>query len=156
MTYELEMIKLYDHLQMPSVYKNVKNEMKRVPLLPLRCVFVNVDIEISIDMEGNFLGAVPVLYKDSLTITPATENSASRSSDASHHLAFDNLKYVAGDLLKYFDPNSKKKESDSNNNSKEKIIEKHQEYLNLLQETSSHKKALDAIKVTYRYVKREH
>jgi CRISPR-associated protein Csd1 len=79
-------------------------EENKRPLLPICHMTAQAHIEITIGMEGNFIGARVITDKknDATTIIPCTEESASRSgkTPACHPLC-DNLQYVAGDFTEY-------------------------------------------------------
>lgn len=67
---------------------------------------VTAQITVTIDEHGNFLQAEPVDNGDKLTIIPVTEKSGSRTASKEPHPFCDNLKYVAGDYVKYSDEDS--------------------------------------------------
>ena len=71
----------------------------KVPLLPVGHTYQQAHIEISIDGEGNFKGAVTIAKGDTGTVIPCTEESGSRSgSDPKSHPLCDKLQYIAKDL----------------------------------------------------------
>ena len=64
-------------------------------LLPVSHIMQNAQIEISIDIKGNFAGASIVDKKDQKTIIPATIESASRTGDNNRaHPLSDKLRYL--------------------------------------------------------------
>ena len=64
-------------------------------LLPVSHIMQNAQIEISIDISGNFAGAVLVDKKEQKTIIPATIESASRTGDNNRaHPLSDQLRYL--------------------------------------------------------------
>lgn len=70
-------------------------------LLPLWHTYQNAHIEVTIDVNGNFIRAL-ALASEELTLIPVTEESAKRSGTAIYpHPLCDNLAYVAGDLEAY-------------------------------------------------------
>lgn len=71
------------------------------PLAPIAHMFQNVQIELSIDINGNFVNAKEVSKEDAKTIIPVDENSGSRSSGIAAHPYEDNLSYIAGDYSEY-------------------------------------------------------
>lgn len=70
-------------------------------LLPVFHTTVTAQITVSIDVNGNFLGAETVPDEDKLTLIPVTEKSASRTAGIEAHPLCDNLKYAAGDYMIY-------------------------------------------------------
>lgn len=95
--------KLYD------TYDNCNSEVgivgtdEKTPLLPLSHTIVNANIEIIVDGFGNFLRARSLCKREAMTISPCTENSASRGAGNNPHALFDKLQYVAGDYTSFFD-----------------------------------------------------
>lgn len=93
--------KLYD------TYENCKSEVgvigndEKTPLLPLSHTIVNANIEIILDGDGNFVRARNVSKREAMTISPCTENSASRGAGNNPHALFDKLQYVAGDYTSF-------------------------------------------------------
>lgn len=69
--------------------------------LPISHTTVTAQITVTIDEDGNFIGAEPVTMEDRLTIIPVTEKSASRTAGIEPHPLCDNLKYLAGDYMDY-------------------------------------------------------
>lgn len=71
-------------------------------LLPISHSTFNAQIEVAIDLDGNFKGAKKLEKgNDVVTIIPVTEDSASRSSGIAPHPLCDKLCYVAGDYSAY-------------------------------------------------------
>lgn len=68
------------------------------PLLPLCHSTQTAHLEITIDAEGNFIGAEPVIKENSMTIIPCTEESANRTGQSAPHAMNDTIQYLAGDL----------------------------------------------------------
>ena len=95
--------KLYD------TYENCEKEVgvigtdEKTPLLPLSHTFVNANIEIVVDGYGSFKRASFVCKSEAMTISPCTEDSASRGNGNYPHALFDKLQYVAGDYPSFFD-----------------------------------------------------
>lgn len=87
---------------------NTKKGVEMIPyvLLPPFHTTVTAQITVTIDEHGNFLQAEPVDNGDKLTIIPVTEKSGSRTASKEPHPFCDNLKYVAGDYVKYSDEDS--------------------------------------------------
>lgn len=73
----------------------------QIPLLPICHTTQKAHIEITIDADGNFLGASVVPKKDARTIIPCTESSGGRTSGEAPHPLCDKLQYVAQDYLIY-------------------------------------------------------
>lgn len=73
------------------------------PLLPLCHTTQNAQIDITVDLDGNWVPnmAHVVEKADSGTIIPCTEASAGRTSGLCPHPLFDKLQYIAGDYLAY-------------------------------------------------------
>lgn len=87
---------------------------ERIPivLLPVFHTTVAAQITVDISEEGNFLRARIVLDGEKMTVIPVTETSGSRTAGIEPHPFCDNLKYLAGDYMKYV--NSEKKDFSEN------------------------------------------
>ena len=72
-------------------------------MLPVAHSTANAQIEIMLDLEGNFKGAKAVEKSDAVTVIPATEDSATRSSGICAMPFADKLIYIAGDYSTYAD-----------------------------------------------------
>ena len=72
-------------------------------MLPVAHSTANAQIELMIDLEGNFKGAKAVEKSDAVTVIPATEDSATRSSGICAMPFADKLIYIAGDYSTYAD-----------------------------------------------------
>ena len=71
-------------------------------LLPISHSTFNAQIEVTIDMDGNFRGSKKVEKgSDVVTIIPVTEDSAARSSGIAPHPLCDKLCYIAGDYTAF-------------------------------------------------------
>lgn len=71
-------------------------------LLPISHSTFNAQIEVSIDLDGNFKNAKKLdKGEDMVTIIPVTEDSAARSSGIAPHSLCDKLCYIAGDYTFY-------------------------------------------------------
>ena len=71
-------------------------------LLPISHSTFNAQIEVTIDLEGNFQNARKLdKGNEVITIIPVTEDSAARSSGIAPHPLCDKLCYVAGDYTLY-------------------------------------------------------
>src|SRR5665647_2666803 len=94
--------KLYD------TYENCKSEVgvvgtdKRItPLLPIAHSTQNVQIEIVLNEDGNFIRARVLGKEESVTIIPVNEDSATRGNGILPHPLCDKLQYVAGDYSNF-------------------------------------------------------
>jgi CRISPR-associated protein Csd1 len=92
------MEKLYQTYEM-AMALDLPIEAGQQPLMPTSHTLQNAHINIVIDGEGNFKKA-SVLEKTQI-ILPATEKSASRSSDEAPHPLADKLQYVAEDYASF-------------------------------------------------------
>ncbi len=72
-------------------------------MLPVAHSTANAQIEILIDIDGNFKGAGTVAKADTVTVIPATEDSATRSRNICAMPFADKLIYIAGDYSQYAD-----------------------------------------------------
>lgn len=90
----------YDvHADLAGVERNAQ-----AVLLPISHSTFNAQIEVTIDADGNFLGARKLEKgSDDVTIIPVTEDSAARSSGIAPHPLCDKLCYIAGDYSFYTD-----------------------------------------------------
>lgn len=71
-------------------------------LLPISHSTFNAQIEVTIDLDGNFQDARKLEKgSDVVTIIPVTEDSAARSSGIAPHPLCDKLCYTAGDYTEY-------------------------------------------------------
>lgn len=133
--------KLYD------TYENCSNEVGVVktdfksPLLPLSHTIVNANIEVILDDSGNFIRARCLQKDESVTISPCTENSASRGNGNNPHALFDKLQYVAGDYAPFF-----------NCKGSEKFFI---EYINLLTEWVNSEYSDDKVMVVLKYLRKQ-
>lgn len=80
-----------------------KNGEEKTPLilLPIFHTTVTAQITVTVDENGEFLGAERVDNADKLTIIPVTDKSLARTANPEPHPLCDNLKYLAGDYMKY-------------------------------------------------------
>lgn len=74
-------------------------------LLPIAHSTANAQIELAVDMEGNFVRELTATIqkngRDEITVIPVTEDSASRGNGNFPHALCDKLCYVAGDYSAY-------------------------------------------------------
>lgn len=79
-----------------------ENGVKSMPLLPISHTTRLIQIEITIDSNGNFKRAELVFTKDAPTIIPCFEDSDGRTGKKPKpHPLCDGLQYIAGDYQKY-------------------------------------------------------
>jgi CRISPR-associated protein Csd1 len=79
----------------------VGSDEKEVPLLPICHSTQQAQIEIAIDLDGNFKHARVVPKSEARTIIPCTESSGGRTSGEAPHPLCDKLQYVAADYKEY-------------------------------------------------------
>lgn len=123
-----------------------KNSANVENLLPPAVIVQNAQVEITLNMDGNFVRAKFVEKEDAKTRTPCTEKSASRTSKPEPHCLFDNMMYLAGDFDKYFVTEKKSDELRNNN------FLPYMENLRLWVESDF---ANDNIKAVYEYLRKE-
>lgn len=70
-------------------------------MLPVSHSTANAQIELTIDEDGNFMGAAAVDKSDAVTVIPVTEDSGVRTSGIFPMPLADKLLYIAGDYEKY-------------------------------------------------------
>lgn len=91
-----------DELYKIYVYNSDREFDENEPvMLPVAHSTANAQIEIVIDLDGNFKGAKAVEKSDAVTVIPATEDSATRSSGICAMPFADKLIYIAGDYSNY-------------------------------------------------------
>lgn len=105
MSWVTELIDLYEKNNDKVGIIEERHGMSYV-LLPSFHTTATAQITVTIDQDGNFLNAELVDSNDKLTIIPVTEKSGSRTSGDEPHPLCDNLKYLAGDYVKYYKDNS--------------------------------------------------
>ena len=82
-----------------ETYKNLEHivgvtEEGKRPLPPISHIIANAQIEVTIDIDGNFHEATITDNETKKTIIPVTESSAGRSSGIAPHALSDNLTYI--------------------------------------------------------------
>lgn len=109
MNWVQELLNLYDKNEnivgeMTYLEQKTKKGIIKIPivLLPVSHTTVLAQITVTIDSEGTFLKAETVAEDDRITIIPVTEKSGSRTAGVEPHPLCDNLKYLAGDYMKYY------------------------------------------------------
>ena len=81
-----------------------KEKNNQAVLLPISHSTFNAQIEVTLDVNGNFQNARKLEKgSDVITIIPVTEDSAARSSGIAPHPLCDKLCYTAGDYSAYTD-----------------------------------------------------
>lgn len=75
----------------------------KTPLLPIAHSTQNAQIEVSLDINGDFKDAGAIDKKDAVTVIPVNEDSAARGNGNYPHPLFDKLQYLAGDYTKFVD-----------------------------------------------------
>ena len=115
-----------------------KEENEQAVLLPISHSTFNAQIEVTVDVDGNFRKAEKLdKGKNVVTIIPVTEDSAARSSGIAPHPLCDKLCYIAGDYALY------------TGDDKEKYFEA---YLNQLREWAESEQSHPMVQAVYRYL----
>ena len=70
-------------------------------MLPVAHSTANAQIELTLDLDGNFKGARTVEKKDAVTVIPVTEDSGARGNGINPMPFADKLVYIAGDYGEY-------------------------------------------------------
>lgn len=83
--------------------KDGKEEEENIILLPIAHSTQNAQIEVELNLRGEFKEARKVEKRNAVTVIPVTEDSGSRSSGIAPHPLHDKLCYVAGDYAQYCD-----------------------------------------------------
>lgn len=105
MSWVQELSKTYDNFR-EYVGQDIQDDGNI--LLPISHLTAQAQVEIFIDLDGNFIRAEKVNTEDAMTIIPVTENSASRGSGIAPMPLCDKLCYIAGDYDEY-NPTDKSK-----------------------------------------------
>lgn len=71
---------------------------EKVPLVPICHTLNNMQITVSIDGDGHFIGSEVISKEEQPTIIPCTEASAGRTSGSSPHPLNDKMKYLVPEL----------------------------------------------------------
>ena len=95
MSWTEELYKIYEY---NSGREFEPNEPK---MLPVAHSTANAQIELSIDIEGNFKGARAIDKSEAVTVIPASEDSAARTSGICPMPYADKLIYISGDYSQY-------------------------------------------------------
>ncbi|MGN0507465.1 MAG: type I-C CRISPR-associated protein Cas8c/Csd1, partial [Lachnospiraceae bacterium] len=116
-----------------------KPDGKDTILLPIAHSTQNAQIEVMVNLRGDFKSARKVEKARAVTVIPVTEDSGSRSSGIAPHPLHDKLCYVAGDYAAYCD--------------KKKADEYYQSYIRQLEDWKQHG-CHAAVEAVYRYLRR--
>jgi CRISPR-associated protein Csd1 len=118
-----------------------KEEDDGTILLPVAHSTQNAQVEVTIDLHGNFIRAEEVPKNDAITIIPVTEDSGSRGNGNNPHPLCDKLIYVAGDYSRYSD--------------KANAGEYYQHYITQLEKWCNSEQSHYKVTAIYHYLKRE-
>ena len=81
---------------------NIGKDDEQPLLLPICHTTTNVQVEVTLKDDGQFVGAARILdKKDAVTVIPVTEDSGTRSNGNFPHPFADKLIYVGGDYALY-------------------------------------------------------
>lgn len=125
--------------------RNIDNAGQDVPLTPLAHMNATAQIEITLDGQGNFLGAGVLAKEDGLTLIPVTENSAGRSSGAAPHALCDTLSYIAGDFTDYISEEKKRKT----------FQDRYEQYAQALKKWSESEYSHAKVRAVYAYISKK-
>ena len=130
---------------MNMLYETYENVMKggtegiKPSLLPIAHTTQNADIEVSINIDGEYIGSKPV-ENDKETTIPCSESSAGRAgSNPVNHPLFDKLQYLAGDYTAF---------------GGEKGSHFHKKYMEDLGEWCDSEYSNEQVKAIYRYLRK--
>ena len=99
---EVVLVSWTDELYKIYVFNSDREFGENEPvMLPVAHSTANAQIELTLDLDGNFKGARTVEKKDAVTVIPATEDSAARTSGIAAMPFADKLVYIAGDYGEY-------------------------------------------------------
>lgn len=124
-----------------------KEEITSLILLPVYHTTVAAQITVTIDKDGNYLRADEVSNNDKLTIIPITDKSSSRTTAPAPNPYCDNLKYLAGDYMKYYRQATGKKPKDFSVN--------HEMYIDALEQWKNSKFNHPKVEALYKYLKKK-
>lgn len=116
---------------------------EEVVLLPPYHTTQKATVTVRLSPSGDFLGAEKVEKDDSVTVIPATEESAARTSGVAAHPLCDNLSYLAENYNE-FAPNFDKLSS-----------EKHRQYLDGIKNWAESEHSHEKVQAVYEYIKKE-
>ena len=119
-----------------DTYDNLELQEKE-GLLKIAHSTQKAHLEVQLSKEGKIINVSFLPVKDSDTVIPVTEESASRSSGAAPHPLFDKIKYLAGDYELY---------------TGERNEEHHQKYMENLKKWCDSEYGDYKIEVLYKYL----
>ncbi|MFD1929811.1 type I-C CRISPR-associated protein Cas8c/Csd1 [Sporosarcina siberiensis] len=120
---------------------NKRGEGQPFTLLPVSHVTQSAQIEIKLDLDGNFFKAIVIPKDKARTILPATLDSANRAgSKVAAYFLHDKVFYVAGDYLKY--------------GGAEKRAGNYSQYINQMKEWAKSEFTHRKVELIYNYVKK--
>lgn len=96
---------------MNRLYETYENNIGResdVLLTPIAHMNVKAQIEVTLDVQGEFRGATIIPKESESTLIPVSESSAGRASGIAPHALCDFLSYIAGDFENYSHEKGKK------------------------------------------------
>ena len=117
---------------------------EEVILLPPYHTTQKATVTVRLSPGGDFLGAEKVAKEDAVTVIPATEESAARTSGVAAHPLCDKLDYLAINYNSYapsFDKDAEKK---------------HRQYLDGIKNWAESEHSHEKVQAVYEYIKEEH
>jgi len=133
-----DLVKVYDDNQDKIGVFEQDHFQNDFTLLPASHISVNIQVEVTIDDQGNFLTANTLDKQGNTTVIPATIESANRASNPEAHPLQDKVKYVAGDYPDY-----------ASNDKKASVY--YPKYIDLLKAWSESEYTNSRIKAIYQY-----
>lgn len=121
---------------------NLENPGSYLGIQPPATINQNAQLEIVISQSSELLRAHRVPKEDAKTTVPVTEKSAARTSGVAPHPLFDNLEYMAGDLVDYF-------------HNKAVYEERFQPYIHQLSDWVTNDPTNQEIRIIYDYLSQE-
>lgn len=107
MSWPSKLVETYDNcIKLIDYQENTQGK----GLLPLDHLYLNAQVEVVLDDQGNFLRASRIGKEDQVTMMPVTEDSASRGSGIAPLPLDDKLAYLAGDYDEEVHPKKSKVE----------------------------------------------
>ncbi len=131
--------KLYDTYENCKSVAGMPRTDGKTPLLPIAHSTQNAQVEVVLDVYGNYLRSRTLDKSEETTIIPVTEDSASRSSGIAPHPLCDKLQYVAGDFSDYV--------------KKEKGVEFYSKYIEQLEDWCNSKYRNSKVSAIFEYLK---
>lgn len=143
MNWVRELLNLYE-CNSDTVGQEIKGRFgEDVILLPPYHTTQKATVTVRLSPNGDFLGAEKIAKDDAITVIPATEESAARTSGVAAHPLCDKLDYLAGnynDFAPAFDKLSE---------------EKHLLYLNGIRDWAESEHSHEKVQAVYEYIKEE-